>query len=359
MKKITIVLVLTLSICGKSFGQDQKEDIFTFPDRRFATRYALVLGNKNWVQLDLKDPEDLKRLPDVDSLLRVFNQDLLPLRDSLSDELTIKRIDYRIDVMGHKEIRLEQFNPTGPSFVIRNGSLAALKLEQDTVHILGAFYRVTVIVNRLSELPGLLDGTIDGKINELKAAKDNAWDWNKGPGVHLKADSLIRADRLPGKFGNRNQPEDKLELSPKVSIQNYKTHFVPSFDLGVDITLNNAYWKRHNSKYKYDISAYWEPQFFFQDGRTYRNDFIGIGFGIAKKDAGPGERSPDIFNISLAYMIGNRGSFYAPNTFRLGLNEIYLFNRKNNYSGPRLQPIVYFNQFFKGVTPGLRITQSF
>ena len=359
MKKMITALVLLLSIGGKSFAQEKKEEPFSFDDRRFTTRYIFLLGNKNRLQLDLKDEEDLKRLPDVDSLLRVFNQDLSLLKDSLSDELTIKKIDYRINASGHKEIRIQQTRPEGSSFLIRGGSLAALKLEQDTVYIYDDFYRVTVIVNRLSELPGLIDGKIDARVNGLKAAKDGSWAWHGADDLRLKTDSTVTEERPTAKWGNRKQPHDVLQFSPMVSIQNYKAYFVPSFDVAADFVLNNMYWKHGNSQYKYTITALWEPQFFFQGGRTFRNDFVGLGFALAKKDPKAGEISPEIFSVSLAYMVGSRGSFYAPNTFRFGLNDIYIFTRKSNISNTRLAPILYFNEFFKGVTPGLRITQHF
>jgi hypothetical protein len=366
MKKIMCILVLVVGIKGVTFGQENtapnsKDNIFQFPDRQFHTRVLLDLGKENKVQLDLKQQSDVDRIPDIDSLLLVFTQDMLPFRDSLSDELTVKRIDYKIDSSGRKMIRIQQFKPQGSSYVMDKGHLSALKLAQDTVYILSGFYRVTVFINRLSELPSLVNGTIDGKIRALRKNDQNGWvKDSKDDRFHLRTDPAVTAERPGTPWGNRDQPHDFLELLPSVSIQNYKTYFVPSFDLGANLVINNMDWRHGNSRFKYLLDFWYEPQFLFQNTsgglKTYRNDFIAVSFGYGRKDPSLKEKSPVLFAISLAYLVGNRGGFYAPHTFRVGLDQFALFKGKSN---TKLEPLVYFNNFFKGVTPGLRFTQTF
>jgi hypothetical protein len=364
MKKIMYTLVLILGAKGIVLGQEKpapegKGSLFGFADRHFHSRFLIDLGKENKVQLDLAGHGDLDRLPDVDSLLRVFIQDMLPFRDSLSDELTVKTIDYKIDSSGRKEIRIQQFKPRASSYVMNKGELAALKLEQDTVRILSGFYRITLLINRLSELPALAGGTIDGKVRTLRQSSGQKdWVWNKGEGVHLRTDPDISAERPGQLWGNRIQPHDMLEIMPSMSIQNYKTYFVPSFNLGLNFVINNFDWKHHNSRFKYLLGVWWEPQFFFQSAsgglRTFRNDFINLSFGYGLKDPSVKDKSPIINNFSLGYLVGNRGGFYAPHTFRVGLDEVSLFKDHT-----KVGPLVYFNDLFKGVTPGLRITQTF
>jgi hypothetical protein len=367
MKKIMYTLVLILGIKGMAFGQENgtsenttpggKDNVFGFSDGRFHTRFLIRLEKENKVRLDLLEHKDLARLPDIDSLLRIFIQDMVPFRDSLSDELTTKRIDYKVDSSGRREIRIRQFAPPGSSYVIDKGNLAALKLDQDTVYILSHFYRVTVLVNRLGELPALVNGTIDEKIRTLRQSRDEKdWVQDKNDNrVHLRTDPDISA-RLPS--GNRIQPNDMLGSLAAVSIQNYKSWFVPSFDLGVNLVIHNFDWKHDDSRFKYVIDAYWEPQFLFLSTpgglKTYRNDFIVLSWGYGLKDPSVKDKSPLRFDFSIGYLVGNRGGFYAPHTFRVGLDEVPIFKDKM-----KVQPVVYFNDFFKGVTPGLRITRSF
>jgi len=363
MKKIMYMLMLTLSIKGAAFAQDQdtaplneKDKTFEFPDRYFHTRFLIALGKKNRLRLDLLDQKGLAKLPDVDSLLHVFIQDMEPFKDSLADEMSTKTIDYRIDAPGRKKIRIQQFKAKGPSFVLDKEDLSALKLEQDTVYILTNSYRITLFINQLGRLPSLVNGTIDAKIHTLQQSK-NRKDWvhnENNNRVHLRTDKDITARRP---WGDRIQPNDQLLISPSMSIQNYKNYFVPSFNLGMLFILNNSTSVADKSRYKYKIGAYWEPHFLFSNNQgklqTFRNDFITLTFGFGPKDPSVQEKSSLLNEISLSYLVGNKGGFYDKNTFRLGLDKIVLFKNTS------IEPLLYFNNFFKNVTPGLRITQSF
>jgi hypothetical protein len=110
--------------------------------------------------------------------------------------------------------------------------------------------------------------------------------------------------------------------------------------------------------HKYVFGAYWDPQFLFAHTsgglQTFRNDFIVAYFGFGLKDPTVKEKSPLVFDCSVGYLVGNRGGIYAPHTFRIGVGEVPLFKDVVN-----IGPILYFNNFFKGVTPGLKITKTF
>ncbi|HEY4288926.1 MAG TPA: hypothetical protein VGN00_17605 [Puia sp.] len=56
-------------------------------------------------------------------------------------------------------------------------------------------------------------------------------------------------------------------------------------------------------------------------------------------------------NISIGYLIKREGEFFNKNTFRLGVGDMELKGGKI-----LLQPLICFNDFFRGVTPGLRLS---
>ena len=56
--------------------------------------------------------------------------------------------------------------------------------------------------------------------------------------------------------------------------------------------------------------------------------------------------------FSLGYLIHREGDFMEKNTFRFGAGKLKL-------TKTTIEPSMYFNNFFKGVTPGIRISQSF
>jgi len=54
----------------------------------------------------------------------------------------------------------------------------------------------------------------------------------------------------------------------------------------------------------------------------------------------------------LGYLIHQSGEFIKEGTFRFGAGKV-------KFSKTTIEPSIYFDHFFKGVTPGIRISQSF
>lgn len=371
MKRIILLMMLSMSIKGTLFAQenatlsgtDKKFD--RSPDD-FTRRFLIDLGKGNKLQIELKDMADLDRLKNMDSILRVFLQDIEPLKDSLSDELTSKRIDYVTDSTGRKEMRFQQFHPKGSSFIMNKGDLAALKLEQDTVNLIGtvnfiakysfrkAFpdtrsYRVSFFVNQLNELPAILAAGLNDKILSLQKNINSGWQPDKTGRLHLIKDPRISAKLPKGYFTGHG---DYLTPDISVNIQNYKNYFVPSFSLGARVIISNAIYKR-------EIGLFWEPQFLFQNDqgklKTFRNEFLALTFGQGPiRDHDPLKESSLQVIVSLGYLIRRDGEYFDKHTIRLGMGRLSLFEGKT-----QIEPILYFHDFFREVTPGIRLIQRF
>jgi hypothetical protein len=362
--------MLVTSITGNAFAQDntaKSDKVFDLSFEHAQRRFTVELGKGNKMQIELSNMADLDKFSNMDSLIRVFLADIEPLTDSLGDELLSKRIDYTTDSLGRKRIRIQQFKPKGSSFVVREGDVAALKLEQDTINFIGivfytakytlrkAFtetrsYRVSFFLNDLADLKSYLDGGLNQKIQAIRENIGSHWLTTRKKGTaYLKEDLSISA-RLPKGMVAGG---DFLNFRISVDLQNYKSYFVPSFSLGAGLILSNGYFKR-------DIVLSWDPHFFFaknsQDKlKTFRNDFLTLTWGQGPvQDNNPRKESHFLFIMSLGYLIKREGEYFEKNTFRMGGGRLSIFNGKT-----KIEPVIYFDNFFKGVTPGLRWIQSF
>jgi hypothetical protein len=288
------------------------------------------------------------------------------LKDSFADELTSKRIDYVIDSTGRKEIRFQQFRPAGSSFLLKKGDLAALKLEQDTVNFVGMvsftakytlrkafpdirYYQVSFFVNSISELPAVLSGGLNDRIASLQKNVNTDWRSNPNGGLMLSKDHSISAKLPKGYFTGHG---DFITTDISVNLQNYKDYFVPSFSLGAHLVISNALFKR-------EIGLHWEPLFLFQNNQgklnTFRNDFLSLSYGQGFiKDNNPLKESSFLFILSVGYLIHRQGEYFDPHTIRIGAGSLSIFGGKT-----KIEPLLYFHDFFRGVTPGLRWIQSF
>ena len=372
MKKTWMLVMLFTSIAGSLCAQtDNKEDkTFEVPsDIVMNRRFYIKLDKGNQLRIELTDITDLQKIDNIDSLLRIFIKDVTPLKDSFSDLLTTKRLDYVSDTMGRKKIRLQQFQPNGAAFLVDKGELASLKTGQDTISIIGMisnspkpqekisrtharYYHLTFYLNNMSEIMDYMNGTLDQKIATIQSNVNTKWPLILGSGSHyLQKDKSISADRSRG-FTSIGTG-DRIEGYISVNVQNYKKYFVPSFSVGAKLTLSNR-----DKTYKWEPGLFWEPHFLFAtdaEGKlhTYRNDFLTLTYGQGGiKDHDPTKDFSFSTVFSLGYLIHREGDLMEKNTFRLGAGAL-------KWSKTTIEPSMYFDNFFKGVTPGIRVSQRF
>lgn len=371
MKKISLLLVLFISTQTRLFAQQTRNgrDPYRLPrDIVVNRKYMIDLGKGNQVQIELTDINDLRSIANIDSLLQVFVSDISPLKDSLSDPLTTKRIDYVTDSEGRKKIRIEQFAEKGSNYLLDNGGLSSLKIAQDTINIIGViphplkaaqkislthprYYHLEFYLNNFGELANYMHGILAAKIQTILENGKQKWPLVLGTSNHyLDKDPSITAERpngfTPGEM-------DFLEGYATVNIQNYKNLFVPSFTLGSKFVFSNR-----DRFYKWEVGISWDPSFLFaRDSlgklHTYRNDFLTLSYGQGGvTDHDP--HKPFSFSsvFSLGYLVNRNGNFFEKHTFRLGAGKLQLMKTT-------IEPSLYFNDFFKGVTPGIRISQYF
>ena len=372
MTKTVKMLMLFISIQGACFAQTNttttnSEKIFDLSPDLFKRRFFVNLGKGNTLEIELMEMSDLARFNNMDSVLRDFFKNLQPLKDSLADELASKRIDYFTDSLGRTKIRIQQFKQKGASYLVDKGELAALKLEQDTVNFIGdvpfiakygfrkafpdtRYYKISFFVNNLQDLATYTDGRLNEKMIKLQdKEKTSSWTSDKH-GMYMNKDGDVKA-KQPGGYLS---PGDFLELRAMINLQNYKNYFVPSASLGFSLVFAN-----HNN-YKRDFAFFWEPNFIFAKNsqgnlQTYRNDFLTFTFGQGPiKDHNAIKESEFLTTFSISYLIKNDGNFFPNHSFRIGAGALSLFEGKT-----KIEPMFYFNDFFKGVTPGIRWVQRF
>jgi hypothetical protein len=373
MKQVYL-LVLSLSGIVSAQTRDNRpntEKIFGQQGFGINAYYQVNLGSGNRMVLELEDITALRNLTNIDSLLQVFSLDLMPLHDSMAEPTSSKRIDYVVDTNGNKKIRIQQFKPKGANFLISGGGLSSLKLEQDTIVLSGLtasgfffrkkqifyHYRLSFYLNLASELEGYIDGRLNQKMKEIGENIRGVWHPLINGLYVMQSDSLVCQKRIGGAHFRANS---YLTSYLGVNIQNYKSYFVPSVSLGIAIHLDNG-------RIIHDLGLYWEPQFLFAANQvtgklsTYQNDYITLFY----KMGFPGNAGVVRYNrdqlarivirpfLSFGYLYQQQGSFYYNQKIRLGFCQV-------NFKDPiSLEPVLYFHDFFRQVSPGLKLVVRF
>src|ERR1700744_5241769 len=154
-----LLLSLAASLCAQRNRPLPTPDdvLFSIPHYSIVNAVHIDLGKGNYLELELADNSQLSRFRNIDSLLLAFVNDMMPFKDPLSDPLSGKRVDYRIDTEGRRMVRIRESRSTGTTFLLSDHDPSLLRLRQDTAYILLAwkddrFSRLTLVVNRYSEL---------------------------------------------------------------------------------------------------------------------------------------------------------------------------------------------------------------
>lgn len=362
-----LMLSITGHLLAQVFGTRTTNPFTTLDEYSYNRTFFMALEKNEWVRVDLSDITDIDRLTNIDSLIKIFLKDIQLLKDSLENPETGKKIDFFMDSTGRNQIRIHQQYPSGNSFIVAQEEVALLKLQQDTVVIAGVItnppraaekmnsnntrlFRFTFYLNDYANLEKYANGIMNSKLASVRVKNPGLWG-HKNYSYFIKNDPSISATQ---RYGFTHGTGDFLSPFLTVNLQNYKNHFVPSFNMGATIVLANRAITWYHA-----LSASWEPQFLFKNNlagklETYRNDFVSIMYGqgpVNKKNSH--EEAFMTGFLSLGYLVRNRGDFYDKNTWRFGFGIQVKRTRTN------IEPLIYFHDFFKGVTPGVRVLFSF
>lgn len=359
MKKAIMALALLAGTRGEAFSQSNADKTFNVKPESIERVFTISLGKGEAMRLELTSLKDLDFIPSIDSILRVFITDIEPLKDSLSDELKSRVIDYIPGTNGKSQLRFRQVQPEASSYFLEQGTVAMMKLEQDTLNILlkvddrtinnrrrnpgSKYYRVSLFLNSLGNLTSYT-GTLDSRLSSLRENALKKWIPGTDGQVLLKSDPSISSGLAQGAVAGRS---DYLNLRLSADIQNYKNVFVPSISFGFDIITNRGKQKR-----TYSLLA--ESHFSFDrpsSGKlqSSRSAFLTVGYSQKSISALNGMQfSPA---VSFGWLARQRGSLFDKNTFKIGFGRVNIFNDR-----VRLEPVIYFNDFFKNVSPGIRLS---
>ena len=132
------------------------------------------------------------------------------------------------------------------------------------------------------------------------------------------------------------------------SMQYSRGAFVPSFAAGLSYVISDNKYNDHR------VFLMWEPYFFFSNTnnqfQTYRNDFVTLRMVEFDKPEKGGWSF--VQNVSIGYLVGRRGNWFEPNTFKFSLPGI------RNHT-LQIEPEFYFNNFFRNFSPTLRLSLFF
>ncbi|HZK61848.1 MAG TPA: hypothetical protein VFC41_07200 [Anaerovoracaceae bacterium] len=140
---------------------------------------------------------------------------------------------------------------------------------------------------------------------------------------------------------------DAIQLTAGTNIQNLKGVWAGSFNAKIAL----AFGRKMVLKNKYSIKSEWIYDFSSneQGFQKHVNQFVGLGYD---HNFSNDPKNNSWYGISASYLLKRNGEFFNKNTFNIGLSRAL-----NNHI--EIQPMIYFNDFFKNAYPSLNIGISF
>ena len=332
--------------------------------------FMIDLEKGNRIKIELVNKKQLQDLLNMDSVLRIIMRELEPLKDSLANELTTKRINISEDAAGNTRIRTREFQPRGSNYISINGELSLLKIEQDTVVIYRKLkmpkaervslrginselpYKITLFMNNYSDINNYLDGRIAKGIEQIINDWNNYAKWSQQKNWKLSLSGYYNLtdatkNRPLKKSYNPNVYHSSVAPYVHIAAQAINGRFSPSVAAGIELI--KSFSRRHESHFQ----LYWEPHFHFEHlasgkNKLHRNDFIS--FQHTSTTFTDNKRDKVMFGqlFSAGYLVNRSGNYFEKNTFKFGFPGV-------RYDFAFLHPEFVFNNLFKNFQPSLKL----
>ena len=381
MKKLFLFFLLIAGIVHVLPAQDvttsNSELIFNSPKPgSLYDNFVFYFPKGNRMTLEMNSIHQLKNLPNLDSLARKVYEDLQVFKDSLTKELTTKRVDYITSKDGAK-IRITEHQPASNYYAYKQNEPVQIKVDQDTLRIKlyvkgvyinenkttpysleAPFCFVTFVVNNISDINNIPVNALDKALHDL-LLKDMETQINYDKpkyegGRYYAAYKIETSERIAPKslkylaWGRSSGFDPYIQ----VGLQNLRGYWAPSAGLGFSVFETNT---RRFEKKIYTLMV--EPYFFFykdanNNSVTDKNTFLTFKYHTEFKNYRPNATSLMYENFSIGYLINRNGNWFEKNTFKISVPGLQTKNIL-------LEPEFYFNDFFKHFSPSLKITLFF
>lgn len=322
--------------------------------------FFVWLPEKNRIWYDLKWVSDLSKLNDVDSLIAQTAKLIQPLMDSFATDGWVRRVE--VDATQTPALfRVITHLDKPKAFTLMEDELTQVKMDQDTLRI--KFFQendhasyINLLVNNIADVKNLppnvgkrsLQIVNEGIEKNYKTPiKNNSRHTYYGV-FNLETGEMVSPDAK--NYHAIRSGSDQLEITLlKPSLSYARGNVFTGFSFGA--AFNYAKTRGANGS-RMGIGIYWEPQFSFRSDssgkmQSSRNDFLTLRF--EERPNKPHANFEILRTLSVGYLNRNNGNYFEKNTFRLGLPGVASGNL-------HLEPELYFNDFFKNVSPGIKLS---
>jgi len=361
-----IIAMLSVSILSHAFAQQLPGILPSALDRH--SKYSFDLGQGNKMLVYARTVQDLQKFQNIDSVLALFAKEYKEIKSTLAENTNARIATYKLLDDNQHQLDLRERAAAKQRFQFRTngGEPLLIKDVQDTLLIIHTFLKpiqkksetvqlneqvyFCLIINNLDNIEVLAKNGI-GNAKISRALKDVAQYPHHNlqkTGFRYNLTYAPDSDK-PSFKAVETQNSPFIAIHPSFGLGVFRNQWVPNFQADFSFVPN-----------KYKSIGYtlgWRSMFFTErndlTGRssTQSNRFVSVGvtfYDFRRPKTGAVNTNHILFGAYLGHSVLRSGDIFDKNTWNFSMT----ITTKGMF---KIQPEIYFNGFFKSVTPGLRL----
>ena len=339
MKKI-IFLVIFLQILNSRLTNTAKAGNY------YADTVRIELYNGSMIELCGENL--ITHFPDKFEINKKLSDFLYQWSKLKIENLSLnKRMLIRFD---WASIILSELNTSDCYIISRRDSVVLSPPKGHILELIGKTIKVRIFFSDLSQLKEierlnteLVFTALKMKINtdtNLYNDKTHAMlKWYK-----LNEDNTLTTIYITSSY---REPIDQLKLSLGTNLQSLKGIWAGGFYAKIGLVFGRKLTQKNIYSFQYD----WIYDFSSREQQFQKhvNHFVGLEY---VRNFSNNPKKSTWYGISASYLIKRNGDFFNKNTFNIGLTH-------SLYNQIEIQPMIYFNDFFKNAYPSIKFGVSF
>ncbi|MCY1721166.1 hypothetical protein OU798_12480 [Prolixibacteraceae bacterium Z1-6] len=335
------ILLLLFSISVSAMAGYYKGDTIRYKFDKMLVEVSTTDAIQKGLQID----SNSDRIKQIQKILNEISIDQ-PAKDERVT-ISFKEMGDDLYVWNYKEVELERSKRNRKTLVVfEDGTTFEKDFGRYCITFLFKDIETNVFTDDLADLELLLADEFVTKIKHAEQFMNGKFGAKYKKGINAWLD--LRSDEVKGYFQNNTSKNlDMLLLSGGIGSGWIKNTFVSDihFRLGVSFSQKGMFKNMYAVDYNlmYDFSESNENKFY------ELNHFLSLTWEHNFSN------TPELdkwYGFSFGYLVKRNNDFFKENTFKVAVNK------KINDTFI-IKPELYFNDFFKNIYPGVRLSVAF
>lgn len=338
---ITVFLLFLISATALSMEGFHKEDTVRYKFDKMLIEVASTNALLKGMAMD----SNVERIRQIQKILEDIS--IVPPADNERVTISFNEMGDDLYVWNFKEIELSRSTRNTKTLVVfDDGTTFEKDFGRYCIFFSFKAVETKIYLDDLADLNLILDDSFEVKAEKAEQFVTNEFGAKYRKGIHAWLD--LREDEVKGYFQDTSyKTNDMIILSAGIGSGWVKNTFVSDINFRMGFTVGNKGMFKNiyaiDYSMMYDFSESNENKFY------ELNHFVSLAWEHNFSNTPAKDKW---YGFSVGYLVKRNNDFFKDNTFKLGINK------KINDTFI-IKPELYFNDFFKNVYPGVRLSVAF